>query len=273
MRRRHRRRRPRPRRPGHRGGRDRRRAAHAGIPGRPRAPGLRRHADVAVRPARHRDVRRERGRRSRPTPPRTPSCPGSSAAAGRWRRSPVARRPKSCSTRSCPTGRSSCRTATDTAAGSTRAALAAAGHHPRHAPIPTTAVSSGTPTASRPAACTRARWPWSVPGPAADRRRLRPRARCGAGLPVLARASPAGRTPSSARSTAVRTTSQAYVRGARDGRLKARVVGALWWDRGRGSGADPEHVARATKEGEAAGSEPRASRSCRTASPRTSPVP
>ena len=36
----------------------------------------------------------------------------------------------------------------------------------------------------------------------------------------------------------------AYLRGARDGRLKARVVGALWWDRGRGLEQVPELVER-----------------------------
>ena len=37
---------------------------------------------------------------------------------------------------------------------------------------------------------------------------------------------------------------QAYVRGVNDGRLKARVVGALWWDRARGVEQIPELVAR-----------------------------
>lgn len=37
---------------------------------------------------------------------------------------------------------------------------------------------------------------------------------------------------------------EAYLRGAHDGRLKARVVGALWWDRSRGAEQIPELVAR-----------------------------
>jgi hypothetical protein len=37
---------------------------------------------------------------------------------------------------------------------------------------------------------------------------------------------------------------EAYLRGEADGRLKARVVGALWWDRARGLEQIPEHVER-----------------------------
>ena len=37
---------------------------------------------------------------------------------------------------------------------------------------------------------------------------------------------------------------EAYLRAAADGRLKARVVGALWWDRARGTEQIPELVAR-----------------------------
>jgi hypothetical protein len=37
---------------------------------------------------------------------------------------------------------------------------------------------------------------------------------------------------------------EAYLRGEVDGRLKARVVGALWWDRSRGLEQIPEHVER-----------------------------
>jgi predicted amidohydrolase YtcJ len=37
---------------------------------------------------------------------------------------------------------------------------------------------------------------------------------------------------------------EAYVRGVNDGRLKARVVGALWWDRSRGLEQLPELVER-----------------------------
>jgi predicted amidohydrolase YtcJ len=42
---------------------------------------------------------------------------------------------------------------------------------------------------------------------------------------------------------------QAYMRGDADGRLKARVVGALWWDRGRGLEQVPEHVTRREEGG------------------------
>ncbi|MDH4159371.1 MAG: amidohydrolase [Actinomycetota bacterium] len=41
----------------------------------------------------------------------------------------------------------------------------------------------------------------------------------------------------------------AYVRAARDGRLKARVVGALWWDRNRGAEQIPELIARREASG------------------------
>ena len=66
---------------------------------------------------------------------------------------------------------------------------------------------------------------------------------------------------------------QAYMRGDADGRLKARVVGALWWDRGRGLEQVPEHIESPRGGRGFGGSARRASRSCRTASPRTSPAP
>ena len=66
---------------------------------------------------------------------------------------------------------------------------------------------------------------------------------------------------------------QAYLRGDADGRLKARVVGALWWDRGPWARADRRDQDVAPPARCRHGSAPRASRSCRTASPRTSPVP
>ena len=55
--------------------------------------------------------------RSRRTPPRTRTRRGSSAADGRWTRSRTAPRRRSSSTRSCPTGPSTSRTATATASG------------------------------------------------------------------------------------------------------------------------------------------------------------
>ena len=76
----------------------------------------------------------ERSARARSTSPTirayadaAPTGRGSSAAAGRWRRSRAARRRRPTSTPSCPTGRCSCPTATTTAPGSTRRALELAG--------------------------------------------------------------------------------------------------------------------------------------------------
>ena len=63
-----------------------------------------------------------------------------------------------------------------------------------------------------------------------------------------------------------------YVSAAASGRLKARVVGALWWDRTRGAEQIPELVER-REAGRGPGPVPGhlGRRSCRTASPRTSP--
>ena len=129
----------------------------ARLPGRPRASAAGRPEPADRRPgraARHRGVPR---RRRAPTRRRTGRRSGSSAAAGRWSTSPAARRPRSCSTPSCRTGRSSCSTATSTAPGPTR--LRSNGPASTATP-PTrpTGGSSGTPRpASRPARCTRAR--------------------------------------------------------------------------------------------------------------------
>lgn len=62
----------------------------------------------------------------------------------------------------------------------------------------------------------------------------------------------------------------AYVAAAASGRLTARVVGAIWWDRTRGLEQVPELVEKRERYRGAA-SRRRASRSCRTAWPRTSP--
>ena len=62
---------------------------------------------------------------------------------------------------------------------------------------------------------------------------------------------------------------EAYLSAAKDGRLKARVVGALWWDRTRGVEQIPELIARRERRASAV-SMRRASKSCKTASPRTS---
>ena len=62
-----------------------------------------------------------------------------------------------------------------------------------------------------------------------------------------------------------------YVDAARDGSLQARVVGALWWDRDRGTEQIPDLVGAAPVRPGRAASTPPPSRSCRTASPRTSP--
>ena len=72
---------------------------------------------------------------------------GSSAAAGRWRRSPAARRRRPTSTRSCRTGRCSCPTATTTAPGSTPGRSSSPGSPPRP-PTRRTAGSSALPDGS-----------------------------------------------------------------------------------------------------------------------------
>ena len=88
---------------------------------------------------------------------RTPTTSGSSAAAGRCRPSPAARRRRRRSTPSCPTARRSSPTATATARGSTRPRCGAPASTATR-PIRPTGASSATPTATRPARCTRARW-------------------------------------------------------------------------------------------------------------------
>ena len=134
---------------------------------------------------------------------RTPSSSGSSAAAGRWRTSPAARRRGRCSTRSCPTGPPSCPTATATARGSTRRALELAGIDARHARPgrrpdrargrrhPAGTLHEGAAEPRRPAAAGSA-----GAGRAAGRPASSPRTTCSRS------ASPAGRTPPSARCSA-----------------------------------------------------------------------
>ena len=107
---------------------------------------------------------------------------------------------------------------------------------PPRRPTRPTAGSSATPTAARPAPCTRARCtlvarllPPDDTGEdyyAGAARRARPT--------CTRSASPAGRTRSSAPTPAWTTRPDVPRRGRRDGDLTADVVGALWWDRDAG---------------------------------------
>ena len=105
-------------------------------------------------------------------------------------------------------------------------------------PTRPTGASSATPTASRRARCTRARWTLVSAArrrpPTAELRRRAPR---GAGVPALPRHHRRGRTPSSAPTPADRHSTRTSRRGA-DGDLTGRVVGALWWDRATRARAD-----------------------------------
>ena len=163
----------------------------------------------------------------------TPTSSGSSAAAGRCRRSPAARRSPPTSTRWCRTGRCSCPTATTTAPGSTAARWRSPASPPTRR-TRRTAGSSATPTAARAARCTRARPRWSpatCPAPPAPTTAPR----CWPARPTCTRsASPAGRTRSSAPTPAWTTPRSTYVEAAASGELRSHVVGALWWDRRQG---------------------------------------
>ena len=141
----------------------------------------------------------------------------------------------------------------------------------RRRPTPPTAGSSARPTATPRGRCTRA--PCSLVEPAAagtcDRTSSWP-ACCSPRTTCSRWGSPAGRTLPSARCSGRRTSCRPTCAAARSGQLRARVVGALWWDRERGAEQIPELVERRGRGRATAGSGRPRSRSCRTASPRTS---
>ena len=169
-----------------RGRRRRRWAARAGVRRRARARRAGRARADPVQPRRgphargvpgdHRGVRRHATRTSR----------GSSAVAGRWPPSRAARRPRPTSTRSCrPAGlpaqpRPPRRLGQHPGAGDRR-------HHAATARSRRTAATSATPTASRPAPCTRARWTWSRARCRGHRRAVLRRPARRPGVPALAR--------------------------------------------------------------------------------------
>ena len=231
-------------------------------PGRPRA--------AALRPVRALDPRGVPRRRSARTPTGTPTASGSSAAAGRCRRSRAARRPRPTSTRSCPTGRCSCPTATTTAPGSTRRALEIAGidrEHARPARRPDRARRRRPPE-RHPARGRDARW---CPGylPRTSGEDYYAGADRGPALPALARRH--GLAGRDRRRVRRHGRPRLDVRdGGRERRPAARTSSARSGGTAtarRRAGRRPRRPPRGAQP--AAGSGRRASRSCRTASPRT----
>ena len=108
-------------------------------------------------------------------------------------------------------------------------------HHPRVTRPAARALRARRRTGTRPARCTRARCTSSSRHAAGHvGRGLLPRSARRPGLPALARASPAGRTRSSATTRGWTTRVRRTSRAAQRGDLTAHVVGALWWDRDRG---------------------------------------
>ena len=165
------------------------------------------------------------------TPPPTRTSRGSSAAAGRCRPSPAARRGPPTSTPSCRTGRCSCPTGTTTERGSTAGPWSSPGST-RGRRTRRTAGSSATPTGRRAEPSTRAATSLvSRHLPADDGRGLLRRADGRPGLPPLARrhrlAGRDRRAPTPAWTTRPRRTPRA----AGNGDLRSHVVGALWWER------------------------------------------
>ena len=170
-----------------RGDRPRGTDAGAGVPGRPRPSGLQRDRDAPVRSQRAGVAGRVRGRGRGVRGGRARESRGSSAADGPWTCSPAGARRRRRSTAWCRTGRSSCRTATATARGSTRRRSRSPASRATR-PTPRTAGSNATRRASRWARCTRGRYRSSTPlvpplSPDLDPPRPPPRA----GVPALAR--------------------------------------------------------------------------------------
>ena len=120
-------------------------------------------------------------------------------------------------------------------------------------PTPPTAGSSATPTASRPARCTRARCARSTPSRRRTPTRTTPRGSAWRRRTCTRSGSPPGRTRSWASTTA--TGRWTRTRGRPDdGELTARVVGALWWDRAPRARADRTIGRRASAWPRSAGS-------------------
>ena len=173
---------------------------------------------------------------------------GSSAAAGRCRRSRAARRPRPTSTRSCPTGRCSCPTATTTAPGSTAARLEIAGidrAHARPARRPHRARRRRPP---QPAPCTRARRRWCRGTSRAPRARTTT-PRCWRASATCTRsASRPGRTPSSAPTPGMDDPGATYVEGGRATATSARTSSArCGGSAGSGSSRSPTWSAAARR--------------------------
>ena len=254
------------------GRRPRRRPAGARLRGRPRARGAGRARADPLRPVTTLDSRGRTSTRSRRTPTRTPSCPGSSAAAGRWRPSRAARRPRPTSTRSCP-DRPVFLPNRDHHGAWVNTPRARAGRHRRGHPGP----------GRRPLRARRRRRPERHAARGRDARRgparcrptaddgVRRRAARRPGATCTRSASPAGRTRSSGRTPAWTTPAPTYLRAVERGRPdRGRRRRALVGPRPRRrAGRRPRR--RGARPGPTAGSARRASRSCRTASPRTAP--
>ena len=219
-----------------RGRRPGRRAAAARLPGRPRPPGPGRARAGPLRPVRRRRTREEyladrRGVRRR-APDAAVDHRRRLGDGGVPRRHPD-RRPTS--TRWSRTGPVFLPNRDHHGAWVNTRALELRRHRPGARPTPPTAGSSATPTATRPAPSTRARWRWSS--------RLLPR------RPRTTRLAGAARGPARTCTRSGVTAWQDAILGAYAGmtdgaaptcaavdrgELTARVVGALWWDRERG---------------------------------------
>ena len=211
----------------------RRRAALPRLPGRAHPPGRRRRRDAAVQPHRGDGCRRHRRPRRAPTPTRTPTSRGSSAADGRWTTSRAARRSAAL---------------LDAVVPDRPVLLLSRDHHStwvehgrdparRHRRVDArsrpTGASSARPTASRPARSTRARASCSpASGPPHRRRTRLPGLLARAARAARARHHRAGRTRWSAASIGVIADPlDAYRRALDEGTLRrARrrrpVVGA-----------------------------------------------
>ena len=130
-----------------------------------------------------------------------------------------------------------------------------------------TGGSSGCPTAAHPEPCTRAPWRSSTDCfPKTSEDRMLEALLLGQQY-LHSSGSPAGRTRSSARATATPAIRRPRTCARARGLLTARVVGALWWDRGRGLDQS-RRWSRSARARTVDRSGRRASRSCRTGSPR-----
>ena len=213
-----------------RGRRRRGRAGRAGLHRRPRPPDPGRPGAAPLRPVGAWRRGRSTSPPSRRTPPRTPSCRGSSAAAGRCPPSRAAPRPPPTSTRSCPDRPVFLPNRDHHGAWVNRGRSSSPGID-RDTPDPADGRIEREPTADRAARCTRARRPWSRGCCRGPRGRTTTR-HCSPARPTSTRsASPAGRTRSSGPTRAWTTPASTYVAAAGNGDLTSDVVGALWWER------------------------------------------